>query len=119
MATTTEYGLGPFTYPRGWFMIADSAELTDKVLPLRFFGQEFALYRGENGQVILHSAICPHMGTNIARNTTSHTTLSARRRILGGKLSSISLHTWGCRSSSNSAWSSAAFPNTKSARACS
>ena len=26
MATTTEYGLGPFTYPCGWFMIADSAK---------------------------------------------------------------------------------------------
>ena len=78
MATTTEYGLGPFTYPRGWFMIADSAELTDKVLPLRFFGQEFALYRGENGQVILHSAICPHMGTNIARNTTSYVVIDGQ-----------------------------------------
>jgi len=72
MATTADYGLGPFTFPRGWFMIADAEELTDSVLPLRFFGQELALYRGQDGQPILLNAICPHMGTNIARNTTSY-----------------------------------------------
>ncbi len=78
MATTEEYGLGPFTFPRGWFMIADAAELTDTVLPLRFFGQELALYRGAEGQAILHSAICPHMGTNIARNSTSYVVIDGQ-----------------------------------------
>ena len=78
MATTAEYGLGPFTFPRGWFMIADATEVTDRVLPLRFFGQELALYRGEDGQTILHSAICPHMGTNIARNSTSYVVIDGQ-----------------------------------------
>ena len=78
MATTAEYGLGPFTYPRGWFMIADANELKDAVLPLRFFGQELALYRGESGQPVLLDAICPHMGTNMARNTTSYVVLDGQ-----------------------------------------
>ncbi|MCY4565112.1 MAG: Rieske 2Fe-2S domain-containing protein [Gammaproteobacteria bacterium] len=71
MATTAEYGLGPFTFPRGWFMIAEATELGDSVLPLRFFGNEFALYRGASGRLVLLDAICAHMGTKMARNTTS------------------------------------------------
>ena len=71
MATTAEYGLGDFTFPRGWFMVADAEELGDSPLPLKFFDQEMALYRGESGRVVLLDAYCPHMGTNIARNTTS------------------------------------------------
>lgn len=79
MATTAEYGLGPFTYPRGWFMVAEASEVEDgKVLPLRFFGTELALYRGQSGNVVLLDAICPHMGTNIARNTTSYVVLDGQ-----------------------------------------
>ncbi len=78
MATTAEYGLGPFTFARGWFMIAEASEVTDQVLPLRFFGQELALYRGQGGQLILLDAICPHMGTNIARNTTSYVVIDGQ-----------------------------------------
>lgn len=78
MATTAQYDLGPFTFPRGWFMIADLEEVTDRVLPLRFFGNEFALYRGKSGRLVLLDAICPHMGTNIARNTTSYVVLDGQ-----------------------------------------
>ena len=47
MATTKDYRLGEFTFPRGWFMIAEATELdTHKPLSVRFFGQDFALYRG-------------------------------------------------------------------------
>ena len=83
MATTADYQLGPHTYPRGWFMIADVEEVTDQVLPLRFFGRELALYRAEDGQLVLLDAICPHMGTNMARNTTSYVVLegSGGRRL--------------------------------------
>ncbi len=73
MATTQDYGLGEFTFPRGWFMVAESAEVTDKPKAVRFFGQEFALYRGkDSGKVILLDAYCPHMGTHLARNSTSY-----------------------------------------------
>lgn len=72
MATTAEYGLGPHTFPRGWFMIAESSEIADKPVPLHFFGREFVAYRGESGRVYLVDAYCPHMRIHIARNTTSY-----------------------------------------------
>jgi 3-ketosteroid 9alpha-monooxygenase subunit A len=73
MALTKEYGLGEYTFPRGWFMVAEASEVKDKVLPVRFFGQEFALYRGKaSGKVVLLDAFCPHMGTNMARNESSY-----------------------------------------------
>jgi 3-ketosteroid 9alpha-monooxygenase subunit A len=75
MATTKDYRLGEFTFPRGWFMIADAAELnTHKPLAVRFFGKDFALYRGrETGKVVLLDAYCPHMKTHLgAANKTSY-----------------------------------------------
>lgn len=72
MATTAEYGLGPHTFPRGWFMIAESSEIADKPVPLHYFGREFVAYRGESGRVYLVDAYCPHMRIHIGRNTTSY-----------------------------------------------
>ena len=73
MTTTAEYGLGPQTFPRGWFMVADAAELDGgRPLAVRFFGQDFALYRGKSGKVIMLDAYCPHMGTHLTKNTTSY-----------------------------------------------
>jgi hypothetical protein len=45
MAKTAEYGLGPLTFPRGWFMIATAEEIADKPEPLRFFGRDMVLSR--------------------------------------------------------------------------
>ena len=78
MATTAEYGLGPFTFPRGWFMVAEAGEVGEEVVPLRLFGKELALYRGKSGRLVLLDAICAHMGTNIARNTTSYVVLDGQ-----------------------------------------
>jgi 3-ketosteroid 9alpha-monooxygenase subunit A len=78
MATTAEYGLGEYAFPRGWFMIAAADEVRDTPLPLRFFGNDFALYRGESGRVVLLDAYCPHMGTHIARNTTSYVVIDGQ-----------------------------------------
>jgi 3-ketosteroid 9alpha-monooxygenase subunit A len=78
MATTAEYGLGEYAFPRGWFMIAAADEVRDTPLPLRFFGNDFALYRGESGRVVLLDAYCPHMGTHIARNTTSYVVIEGQ-----------------------------------------
>ena len=78
MATTKDYRLGEFTYPRGWFMISEAKALdTHKPVAVRFFGQDFALYRGrESGKVILLDAYCPHMKTHLAApNTTSYVVL--------------------------------------------
>ena len=73
MATTKDYGLGEFTFPRGWFMIAEAAELAQRPLSLRFFGRDLVLYRGRSsGKPALLDAYCPHMGTHLGTNTTSY-----------------------------------------------
>ncbi|ABP64508.1 Rieske (2Fe-2S) domain protein (plasmid) [Novosphingobium aromaticivorans DSM 12444] len=73
MATTAEYGLGPLTFPRGWFMVAVADEVTSTPQPVRFFGKEMVLYRGKgSGRVVLLDAYCPHMRVHLGRNTTSY-----------------------------------------------
>lgn len=73
MATTAEYGLGPLTFPRGWFMIAVAEDVTSTPEPVRFFGKEMVLYRGKaSGRPILLDAYCPHMRVHMGRNTTSY-----------------------------------------------
>ena len=72
MATTAEYGLGEFTFPRGWFMVAEASELENGPIAARFFGNDFVIYRGESGRVVMLDAYCPHMGTHLCKNTTSY-----------------------------------------------
>lgn len=71
-ATSTDYGLGPHTYPRGWFVVAEASELDSGPVALEFFGKEFVLYRGESGRVIALDAYCKHMGTHLAKSTSAH-----------------------------------------------
>lgn len=79
MATTRDYGLGEFPFPRGWFVVAEVDELRDDPLCLRFFGQDLVLYRGRtSGRPVLLNAYCPHMGTHLARNTTSYVVRNGR-----------------------------------------
>src|SRR5437899_12185537 len=78
MATSKDYRLGEYTFPRGWFMIADAAELdTHKPLAARFFGQHFAPYRGRaTGKVVLLDAYCPHAEPRLAApHRTAHVVL--------------------------------------------
>jgi 3-ketosteroid 9alpha-monooxygenase subunit A len=72
MATTADYGLGPHIFPRGWFMVGVSADATTKPASVRYFGEDLVLYRGASGRVFLVEAYCPHMGTHLAKNTTSY-----------------------------------------------
>jgi 3-ketosteroid 9alpha-monooxygenase subunit A len=58
MAKSSEYGLGPHTFARGWYVIAEASELSDRPLALRFFDKDFALYRGKSGQLVLLDAHC-------------------------------------------------------------
>lgn len=73
MATTQDYNLGPNPYPRGWFVVADAADLDRTPQNLRYFGQDVVLYRGASGRPIMLDAYCPHMGTHLGKNTTSFT----------------------------------------------
>lgn len=73
MAKTADYRLGEFTYPRGWFMVATATEVTETPIAVRYFGQDMVMYRGkQSGKVFMIEAYCPHMGTHLAKNTTSY-----------------------------------------------
>ncbi|AZI38119.1 (2Fe-2S)-binding protein [Caenibius tardaugens NBRC 16725] len=74
MTRSRDYRLGTHDFPRGWFMVADASTLEyGKPQAVRFFGRELVLYRGaESGKPILIDAYCPHMGTHLARNSTSY-----------------------------------------------
>jgi len=53
-------------------MVAAASEVTAVPLAVRYFGQDLVLYRGESGRAYLVEAYCPHMGTHLAKNTTSY-----------------------------------------------
>jgi len=97
MATSKDYRLGEFTFPRGWFMIADAEELnTHKPLAVRFFGKDFALYRGRaTGKVVLLDAYCPHMKTHLAApNNTSYVVIDGGGSNVEGDAIRCPYHAW-------------------------
>ncbi len=53
-------------FPNGWFQVAYGDELAPaQVRPLRFFGRELVLYRGEDGTARVFDAFCPHLGAHL------------------------------------------------------
>ena len=77
MATSAEYGLGEFAFPRGWFAVANGGEVGRKPVAVHYFGQDMVLYRGESGRVVMLDAYCPHMGTHLASGPNSATSTAA------------------------------------------
>lgn len=73
MAKTADYNLGEFTFPRGWFAVAQSHEIGRRPFNVHYLGQDMILYRGESGRVVMLDAYCPHMGTHIGKSTGSAT----------------------------------------------
>lgn len=71
MAKSADYGLGPETYPRGWFIVAESSELDQGPMAVTFFGRDFALYRGESGKPVMLDAYCSHMGTHLTASESA------------------------------------------------
>ena len=71
MAKTSDYKLGEFDFPRGWFMVAEASELDAGPLALRFFAKDFALFRGESGRLVCLDAHCKHMGAHLAASPTA------------------------------------------------
>lgn len=61
MATTAEYKLGEFDYPRGWFMLGDAEQISDGPTILHFFGRDLLFYRDKNQTLHLIEAQCSHM----------------------------------------------------------
>jgi len=90
MATTADYGLGEFAFPRGWFMVARSRDVGSAPAPLRAFGRDLVIYRGASGRAVLMSAYCPHMPTHLAAEQTS---TSGVRRIEGDSIR-CPYHSW-------------------------
>ncbi len=84
-ARTADYGLGPYTYPRGWFVIAEASQLSQGPMALRYFGKEFALYRGESGRIVLLDAYCKHMGTHLTKSLSAHIVVS-NQNIVGDSI---------------------------------
>ena len=56
---------------RGWYLVSWSHELGPAaVRPLRYFGREYVLYRGEDGVPVLLDAFCPHLGAHLGHGGT-------------------------------------------------
>ncbi|MBM3512187.1 MAG: aromatic ring-hydroxylating dioxygenase subunit alpha [Alphaproteobacteria bacterium] len=93
MAKTADYRLGEFTFPRGWFMVAAASEVTAVPMAVRYFGQDLVLYRGQQSRrVFMVEAYCPHMGTHLARNTTSYV-VKDREHVVGDNIR-CPYHAW-------------------------
>jgi 3-ketosteroid 9alpha-monooxygenase subunit A len=73
MIEVPDYNLGPFEFPRGWFMLGSSEELSGSTpKTLHYFGKDMVFYRGETGTPHLVHAYCPHMGAHLGKNSTSY-----------------------------------------------
>ncbi|GAA4104050.1 Rieske 2Fe-2S domain-containing protein [Zhongshania borealis] len=72
MAKSEEYSLGPHTFPRGWFVVAESTELNRGPMAVHFFGKDLALYRGESGVPVMLDAYCPHMKTHLTASDSAN-----------------------------------------------
>jgi phenylpropionate dioxygenase-like ring-hydroxylating dioxygenase large terminal subunit len=60
----SEHSLSGF--PRGWFVVCFSDEIgVGQTLPLRYFGQHLAAWRGQDGGVRVLEAHCAHMGAHL------------------------------------------------------
>jgi len=79
MATSAEYDLGEFAFPRGWFIVAQEEEATSKPTPLRYFGKDLVMYRGASERVVVMDAYCPHMKTHLAKNDRSFVVLDGNQ----------------------------------------
>jgi 3-ketosteroid 9alpha-monooxygenase subunit A len=90
MATTAEYKLGEFTFPRGWFMVMRADDVTRAPTALRMLGRELVVYRGESGRIVLLDAYCPHMQAHLAAEQTSG---AAAQRVEGDSIR-CPYHSW-------------------------
>jgi len=73
MATSAEYGFGEYAFPRGWFMVANSSDITNsKPYNARYFGEDAVIFRNAAGAVGMIGAYCPHMGTHFGTSKTSY-----------------------------------------------
>lgn len=54
-------------HPNGWFIMCRSAELAKgQVKEIHYWGQNIALFRGQDGIAYALEAYCAHLGANLA-----------------------------------------------------
>jgi phenylpropionate dioxygenase-like ring-hydroxylating dioxygenase large terminal subunit len=59
--------------PNGWYFCAESSEIKPgQIVEKKLFGQKLILWRTESGVLHLSSAVCPHLGSDLARLGTVH-----------------------------------------------
>ena len=52
--------------PHGWYFVAYADEIKNgESKPLAYFGNDYVLYRSEDGKPIILDAFCPHMGAHL------------------------------------------------------
>lgn len=60
-------------FPVGWYPLMLSDELAiGEVKPLRYFGQDLAIWRGEDGEVRMIEAYCAHLGAHLGHGGKVH-----------------------------------------------
>jgi 3-ketosteroid 9alpha-monooxygenase subunit A len=60
------HGVSPNEYARGWYLVQWSKDLEPGgVIPLRYFGNDYVLFRSNDGKPALLSAHCPHLGAHL------------------------------------------------------
>jgi len=53
-------------YARGWHCLGLAADVTSKPVSFTYFGTKIVVYRGEDNQVHILDAYCPHMGADLS-----------------------------------------------------
>jgi 3-ketosteroid 9alpha-monooxygenase subunit A len=60
------HGVSASEYAKGWYLIQWSKDLEPGgVIPLRYFGKDYVLFRSDDGRPVLLSAHCPHLGAHL------------------------------------------------------
>lgn len=68
-----ERGCTQLPYPYGWFVVCYSDELAvGEVKPVRYFGKELAVWRGEDGKARVIDAYCRHLGAHMGHGGRVH-----------------------------------------------
>ena len=68
-----ERGVDKIPFAIGWYAACYSDEIAvGEVKPLRAFGKELAMWRGEDGQVRIIDAYCKHLGAHMAYGGKVH-----------------------------------------------
>jgi 3-ketosteroid 9alpha-monooxygenase subunit A len=62
-----KYRVPEIAFPRGWYCVAESAEVApDQLLPVSYLDEQMVVYRTREGDAQVADAYCPHLGAHLA-----------------------------------------------------